>query len=259
MATIALASLNAMNAQTKPKIEIALVLALSLGASAVYSLLSLISKATSQGGLSGSTSTILQPQAPQQWLDFSYQFLDVAFGLAPVALALYLLAQTSSNAFQAIGLDVSKQPSDWLKAFGLAAVIGIPGIGLYLVSRVLRLSSRVIPATVEHYWWVVPMMLLAALRAALVEEVIVIGYLFDRLAQIGLSRRNIILLSALLRGSYHLYQGFGGFIGNFAMGIVFGAAYRRWGRVTPLVIAHFILDSVVFVGFAIWGNQIKLP
>ena len=259
MATIEVASLMTMTVKTSPKIEIAVVLSLSLGASAVYSLLSLISNATSKAGISGSTATILQPQATQQWLDFSYQFLDATLGLAPVALALYLLSQTSSSGFRAIGLDFSRQPLDWAKAFGLAATIGIPGIGLYLVSRELSLSSRVIPATVEHYWWIVPMMLLAALRAALVEEVIVIGFLFDRLDLVGLRSRNVILLSALLRGSYHFYQGFGGFAGNFAMGLIFGLAYRRWGRVTPLVIAHFILDSVVFVGFAIWGNQIKLP
>ena len=48
----------------------------------------------------------------------------------------------------------------------------------------------------------------------------------------------IILAAAALRGSYHLYQGFGPFIGNFVMGVVFGWCYTRWGRVMPLVIAH---------------------
>ncbi|GAA4957356.1 hypothetical protein GCM10023238_25050 [Streptomyces heliomycini] len=42
----------------------------------------------------------------------------------------------------------------------------------------------------------------------------------------------------MLRGSYHLYQGIGGFIGNMVMGVVFVYLYRRWGRVGPLVVAH---------------------
>ena len=33
--------------------------------------------------------------------------------------------------------------------------------------------------------------------------------------------------SAVLRGSYHLYQGFGGFVGNIVMGLVFGRVWQR--------------------------------
>jgi membrane protease YdiL (CAAX protease family) len=47
-----------------------------------------------------------------------------------------------------------------------------------------------------------------------------------------------------------LYQGFGGFIGNFVMGLLFGYLYQRWGRVMPLVIAHFVLDAAIFVGYS---------
>ena len=33
------------------------------------------------------------------------------------------------------------------------------------------------------------------------------------------------------------------------MGIVFGWAYQRWGRVMPLVIAHTLIDVIAFVGY----------
>jgi membrane protease YdiL (CAAX protease family) len=59
-----------------------------------------------------------------------------------------------------------------------------------------------------------------------------------------------IVFSAVLRGCYHLYQGFGAFIGNAAMGLIFGYLYRRWGRVTPLIIAHTLIDTVTFLGYA---------
>jgi membrane protease YdiL (CAAX protease family) len=94
------------------------------------------------------------------------------------------------------------------------------------------------------------MLLFAAIRASLLEEVIVVGYFFNRLTRLGFSSKSQILLSAFLRASYHLYQGFGGFIGNFFMGLLFGYLYQRWGRVMPLVISHFLLDAAIFVGYA---------
>ncbi len=59
------------------------------------------------------------------------------------------------------------------------------------------------------------------------------------------------MVSAAIRGSYHLYQGFGGFVGNLVMGVIFGWLYKRFGRVMPLVVAHTILDIVSFVGYAL--------
>ena len=58
-------------------------------------------------------------------------------------------------------------------------------------------------------------------------------------------------VSALIRGSYHLYQGFGGFVGNAVMGIVFGLVYARTRRLLPLVVAHTLLDVVAFVGYTL--------
>ena len=78
---------------------------------------------------------------------------------------------------------------------------------------------------------------------------IVIGYLYARLGDLGWGRWQMILSTALLRGSYHLYQGFGAFIGNAVMGVVFGWIYTKWGRLLPLVITHALLDAVVFVGY----------
>ena len=66
----------------------------------------------------------------------------------------------------------------------------------------------------------------------------------------------IILTSALLRGSYHLYQGFGGFVGNAVMGVVFGWLYTRTRRVMPLVVAHTLLDVVAFVGYALLRERL---
>ena len=232
------------------KLELAIVLALSLGASAIYSIISIVARLTDETSLAQQTATINRQLSDRQWLDFSYQFLGIALGLAPVALVLYLLWEKKKSPFDLIGLNLNEPGRDIWRGTWIAALIGIPGLGLYLVSRQLGISAEVIPAAVGEYWWAIPMLLFAAVRASLIEEVIVIGYFFNRLSRLGFSIRSQILLSALLRGSYHLYQGFGGFIGNFFMGLLFGYLYQRWGRVMPLVVAHFLLDAAIFVGYS---------
>ena len=65
------------------------------------------------------------------------------------------------------------------------------------------------------------------------------------------------MLSAVIRGAYHLYQGAGAFLGNAVMGLIFGYLYRRWGRVMPLIIAHFLIDAVTFVGYALLAGHVS--
>jgi membrane protease YdiL (CAAX protease family) len=241
------------------KFELVIVFALSLGASAIYSVVSLIAKLTAKSGLAGQTTLINGALAEREWLDLTYQLLSVSLGLAPVALVLYLLWQSNGKPFRSIGLNIDSPGFLLPRGFLLAAAIGVPGLALYVISRVLGWSSKIVPAELPNYWWAIPILLLAAVRAALLEEVLVVAYLFDRLERLGLSPKIQLLSSAVLRASYHLYQGFGGFIGNFAMGLVFGWAYRRWGRVMPLVLAHFILDAVSFVCYSLIGKSLPLP
>jgi len=52
----------------------------------------------------------------------------------------------------------------------------------------------------------------------------------------------------------------GMFFGNLVMGVVFGWFYLRHGRTMPLVLAHTVIDIVVFVGAVyLIGNVDWLP
>ena len=93
------------------------------------------------------------------------------------------------------------------------------------------------------------MLLLLALRAGVLEEVIGVGYLFARLEQLRVPVLGIIIGQAFLRASYHLYQGLGGFVGNFVMGLVFSYFYAKTRRLAPLILAHTLIDAVAFVGY----------
>jgi membrane protease YdiL (CAAX protease family) len=243
--------------------EIALVLALSVGRSAIYSVLALVQALQREAGL-GDQATSLNPSAnADDFWAVLYQFLGQIFALAPVALAIFLLWEPATSAFRRIGLDFRDVWRDVGRGILLVAVIGIPGLALYAAGRALGITVLVDASPLDPSWWTIPLLLLAALRAGLTEEVIFLGYLFDRLHRLGWGAWAIILSTAGLRAAYHAYQGFGPMIGNFVMGIVFGWCYKRWGRVMPLVIAHTLIDIIAFVGYplaaALWPALFAPP
>lgn len=241
-------------------VEIWLVLGLSLGASGVYSLVSLIRKATLSGGIGQQTATLNASRDDREVFDFVYQVLGIGFALVPVLLALYLLSRDDvrESVTRRIGLDRSRPGFDLAWGAGLAAVIGLPGLGLYGIGRLLGVTAQIVPAPDIAYWWTVPVLILAAVQNAILEEVVVIGFLMTRLRQMGWSTGATIVSAAALRGSYHLYQGVGPGVGNFVMGLVFGYWFHRTRRVMPLVVAHTVLDVVAFVGYLLLGDALGL-
>ena len=238
-------------------LEVLVVLAISLGQSAVYSLLRIVERMTRGVPLAQQTSTLNPSVTPDRpWLDLTFQLVGIGFGLVPVFLALYLLSLTNRPAGQAIGLD-GRRPGFDLGVGALVALgIGVPGLGLYFAARELGLNTQVQASGLADNWWTVPVLILSALQNSLLEEVVMIGYLFTRLGQLGWRWPMIIAVSALVRAAYHLYQGFGGFVGNLIMGILFGLVYLRWKRVGPLVVAHTLLDIAAFVGYALLAPRV---
>ncbi len=238
-------------------VEVWLVLGLSLGQSAVYSVVNLIDKFT-RGPIRDQTSVLIAPQSPRPYLDLTYQLLGIGFALVPVALALYFLTGSGRRALQSIGVDGRSPWRDLGVGVGLAALIGLPGIGLYYLGRALGVTVNVVPTALDAYWWTIPVLVLAAVQNALLEEVVMVGYLMTRLRDLGWRTPSIILSSAALRGSYHLYQGVGPAIGNFVMGLIFGYWFHRTGRVAPLIVAHAMLDVFAFVGYALFSDALGL-
>ena len=242
--------------------EVLIVLGISLGSSAVYAVLRIIDRLTVSVALNQQSSSLNNAVTPDRpWLDLAYQLTAIVVALVPVAAALYLLrvvappATFSPSRF--LGLDLRRPGFDLGSGLLLSALIGIPGLGLYVAAKTLGLNTQVAAANLGGAWWTVPVLVLAAVQNAVLEEVIVVGYLFTRLRQMGWRVPVLLVASAVLRGSYHLYQGFGGFVGNLAMGLVFGLVYLRWRRVGPLVVAHTVLDVVAFVGYTLARDHVS--
>ncbi|XIE77742.1 CPBP family intramembrane glutamic endopeptidase [Streptomyces sp. SBR177] len=239
--------------------ETLLVLALSLGASGVSALISFIGSLTKPGALKEQAATLNGSYAPgRPWLDLAWQLFGIATALVPVALVAHLLLREGAGArgLRAIGFDRTRPWPDLGRGALVAAGIGSAGLAFYLAARAAGFNLTVVPESLPDVWWKYPVLILSAIQNSVLEEVIVVGYLLRRLDQLGWSPRASLAASSVLRGSYHLYQGIGGFVGNLVMGVVFVWLYRRWGRVGPLVVAHALLDIVAFVGYGLLAGKV---
>jgi membrane protease YdiL (CAAX protease family) len=248
---------TARDVRVRLTVEIWIVLGLSLGRSAVNAIITLIERLTAPVPLRNQAAGLNQSLSERSYVDLALQLTSIAFALVPVALALYLLSANGHSAVRRLGLDRARPGRDLAVGVGLAAAIGLPGLGLYAAGRALGITVQVQASGLGAEWWAVPVLILAAVQNALVEEVIVVGYLMERLRELRWRTPMILASSAVLRGSYHLYQGIGPFIGNAVMGLVFAEYYRRRRRVMPLVVAHALLDIVAFVGYALIPADVR--
>ncbi|MDO5678454.1 MAG: CPBP family intramembrane metalloprotease [Propionibacteriaceae bacterium] len=232
--------------------EIIIVMLLSLGQSAVYSILSIINKLTRPEPLKQQVTRMNTSATPDRpWLDFAYQMANLAFPLMPVVLVLFLLAvhhRPDEGPWRVMGFDLRRPKFDLAWGFGIFAVIGALGLVFYLFATTIGINTQVSPANLAANWWTVPVLILRAIMNGVLEEVVMVGYLFTRWAQRGGRMWVIVVVSAFIRAGYHFYQGFGGFIGNLVMGLAFGWLYLKIKRVMPLVIVHSLLDIVAFLG-----------
>ena len=238
-------------------VELVVVFLVTLGTSGLSSLVSLIDALLAPVPLASQTVTIVVPQAQASFLDLIKQLLSIVRGLAWGVLGLYLLWRSGVNLRASLGLDRRRPWSDLGTGVVLTAVIGIPGLALYLAAVAIGVNLTVAPSTLTDVWWRLPVLILAAIENGFLEEALVVGYLITRLEQLRLPGWAAIAISAVLRGSYHLYQGFGGFLGNAVMGVVFAWWFRRTRRLWPLVIAHSLLDIFSFAGYALLKGSVS--
>ncbi len=236
------------------KIEIALVLATTFGLSAVTAILELTDSVLRN------LSTQKIPLNPKRSY---FDLIDLGLNLAVVAqllawggLAVYLLWRSGVGPAR-IGLGRLRWRSDLLGGMALAAAIGLPGLALYLAARRFGLNASVVPSSLRDTWWRLPMLVITAFASGWAEEVVVVGYLLTRLRRLPISSGMALGCSSMLRGAYHLYQGFGGGLGNVVMGLIFGYTWQRSGRLWPLVIAHGLIDSVAFAGYALLAGHLS--
>ncbi len=236
------------------KIEISIVFGITLALAGARSLVSLLDSLLRPEPLSRQHVALNVPHAAASLLDLLGQLLDVVQLLGWGALGGYLLVRAG---FRLTSIGLAWRRRDLLWAAGLAALIGIPGLALYFAAWRLGANLAVVPSTLDDTWWRPVALVAKAFGNAFAEEMLVIGYLLTRLRQLAVRENAALLGAAVLRGSYHLYQGFGGFLGNLVMGLVFGRVWQRTNRLWPLILAHTLLDVVSFVGYTLLKGRLS--
>jgi uncharacterized protein len=256
------AATEAPEAKPRYGLELLAVLGVTFGASGVYALLSFIrAQVTINHGL-GFTHVATGPiksasTSAYQWLDILDQAWGIVANILPAFLAIVLLMRSPGGPGYGIGLDRRRVLRETGYGLGFAALIGIPGIAFIYVARKFGLNAQIVVTNFPDVWYRVPTLILEAFQQGVAEEVIVCAYVLTRLRQLGWTNSRALMASSVLRGSYHLYQGYGGFIGNAIMGLVFGWWFQRTRRVWPLIIAHFVIDAVSFVGYVYLHDRVS--
>lgn len=255
-------SLHKADDRTRLIREIALVLVLTFGMSGVRSALRLTSALIDPRPLNEQQANLNSSQAVVSWIDALLQLCSAAVLFGWGMLALFLLANMTYKGLPSVSAALPRlsglaNARNWAHGAGLAALIGLPGLLFYVTAVKLGLSKEVIPSGLESRWWEDGALLVWSAANAFGEEVVVVLWLLTRLKQLGWSVPAAIAASSILRGSYHLYQGVSAGFGNIIMGVIFAHYFHKTGRVWPLIIAHFLIDAVAFVGYSALGGNLS--
>jgi membrane protease YdiL (CAAX protease family) len=106
-----------------------------------------------------------------------------------------------------------------------------------------QLAERILPRSAAER---IPYFALAA-TAGLCEEFLYRGFAMAALARVGLPPWGVVLLSSVLFGLAHLYQGRGGLLSTLVVGAVFGTARIAYDGMIPVMVWHFAIDAVAGV------------
>jgi uncharacterized protein len=111
-------------------------------------------------------------------------------------------------------------------------------------ARVKAMASRILPQSKGEQ---LPFLALA-LTAGCCEEFLYRGFAMAAFSRAGFPIWASVVVSSVLFGAAHLYQGRGGLIGTGILGLIFGAFRAFIGSILPVAAWHATIDIVA--GFA---------
>lgn len=133
-----------------------------------------------------------------------------------------------------------------------AAVIGsLQWLNLRRVGRIPVKSRGVMQAVAERILpqsaVELPPYVALAITAGLCEEFLYRGFAMAALASAGLSAGLVVFVSSLLFGLAHSYQGKGGMMMTFVVGLVLGVSRLTYNSLVPAIFWHSAVDVVAGV------------
>jgi len=160
----------------------------------------------------------------------------------------------------ALGLANYSGASTILGSMALAAIVGaLHWLNLRRVGRspgkapeLMRLlARRILPANSVE---LLPYCALAV-TAGVCEEFLYRGFAMAALSRVGFPAWSVVLLTAVLFGLAHVYQGRSGIGGTFVMGILFGIIRLVYDTLVPVMLVHIVVDLVAGIA----GPRYLLP
>lgn len=194
-------------------------------------------------------ANLIWPETARTWPVVPDSATLILLSFQVSALVLYLMRR-SGTPWTSFGLAAPRWISDalWLAAAmlgsyfayafyaaGVAAVISFEAQNREL-ERISGMFSSA-AATGESL-----LVGIAYVANAFAEELVMRGYLVPRFERLLGSSLKAVLLTSVLFGSYHLYQGAHGAGSALVLGLVYGAVFCWSRRLWPLVAAHALWD-----------------
>jgi len=203
---------------------------------------------------------ILQLRSGQQLSIQAFMLYLVVIAPLAIAIALLLLRFLCGESPRDLNLRPGKLPLDLLAVLVLSlAIIVANVISTYVLSELFPESSSNTSVTnlfVELASNLGLLVLFAGplfLLGAVSEEVIRV-FLLSRLWKVWPSTTGKLItvaVSACLFGLVHLYQGPVSAAWTAIFGLIMALYYLRFGRVVPLILAHYLTNALQVVLFAV--------
>ena len=134
---------------------------------------------------------------------------------------------------------------------GAAIIANLQWLNLRRVSHIpiesrgplQAVAERILPQTAVE----LPPYFALAITAGLCEEFLYRGFAMAALAHVGMSAWLVVLVSSILFGLAHSYQGKGGMVMTFVVGLVLGASRLAYHSLVPAIFWHSAVDMVAGV------------
>jgi membrane protease YdiL (CAAX protease family) len=175
-----------------------------------------------------------------QWL-----LMVVAWGVASFAARNVI---TKGFAAMPLGLAL-----EWGAGIAIAALLAL-GLVIWCEQRgwlppESELTYLLIPETPREKFWGI---MIVAPTAAFCEEFLFRGYLLTQLQDWFHSLLWAWIISSLVFGLAHCYQGASGMTRAGLLGALLAYPVVRWGNLYPAILAHWIIDTVALVWLGPW-------
>lgn len=173
-------------------------------------------------------------------------------GLIILAGLQFLLA-SRGHGWVDIGLNLPR-PVDFLRALLALGLVYL--VNIAFMSLILLLFPEVVEGHQERLFGVATTLTadlsllaiaLAMLFTGFYEEVLARGFLLSRCRRILGGVWGPVLVSSLLFGLGHAYQGWAGVLQTALIGVVFARLALHWGTLWPLILAHGALNTVSLI------------